>query len=208
MQNLAFLLLLAITASTLFAFDSSVFAQEADTPEAEVTDEEVPQETEVIEEETVADDTGVMEEETVTDDTEVMEDEMETTMEDVVISPRQQLLSGTDPHEIQCGSGLQLVFKAITFHPACVKESSYQVLLQRGWASDHNPSHEELTAMMDGLPKVEETESEDVEDTSDEEIVMEEDVDMEEESATGNGTEITPQSYAIELSEAMEMGAN
>ena len=37
---------------------------------------------------------------------------------------------------------------------------------------------------------------------------MEEDIVMEEDSTTGNGTEITPQSHTIELSESMEMGAN
>ena len=198
MQNLALLLLLAITASTIFAFDGAVFAQEAEAPEEEIT-EEVSEETEgeVMEDESVEE--GAME-----DDAEVMEDEMEATMmEDDVDSPRQQLMSGTDPHEIACGTGLQLVFKATNFHPACVKESSYQVLLQRGWVSDHDPSHEELAGLIAGLPVPEETTGE-----TPEEVEIEEGIDIEEESATGNGTEVTPQSHTIELSESMEMGAN
>ncbi|AJZ75511.1 hypothetical protein [Candidatus Nitrosotenuis cloacae] len=202
MQNLALLLLLAITASTIFAFDGAVFAQESEAPEAEITEEEVTEETEgeVMEDDAVGDD--------VTEE-EVMEDEMETTMMEEVASPRQQLVSGTDPHEIQCADGMQLVFKASNFHPACVKESSYQVLLQRGWVSDHDPSHEELSGLIAGLPVPEETTEETPdEETEDEEIVMEEDIEMEEDSTMGNGTEITPQSHTIELSESMEMGAN
>lgn len=202
MQNMALLLLLAITASTIFAFDGAVFAQGSEAPEAEITEEEVTEETEgeVMEDEAVGDD--------VTEE-EVMEDEMETTMMEKIASPRQQLVSGTDPHEIQCADGMQLVFKASNFHPACVKESSYQVLLQRGWVSDHDPSHEELSGLIAGLPVPEETMEETPdEETEDEEIVMEEDIEMEEDSTTGNGTEITPQSHTIELSESMEMGAN
>lgn len=205
MQNLALLLLLAITASTIFAFDGVVFAQDAEAPEEEITEEEVSEETEgeVMQDEAV-------DEDAMEDDAEVMEDEMEATMmdeEEPILSPRQQLMSGTDPHEIVCGADLQLVFKATNFHPACVKESSYQVLLQRGWVSDHDPSHEELSGMIAELPVPEET-TEETSDDAVEEIEIEEDIDIDEESSTGNGTEITPQSHTIELSESMEMGAN
>jgi hypothetical protein len=61
--------------------------------------------------------------------------------------------------------------------------------------------------MIAELPVPEET-TEETSDDAAEEIEIEEDVDIEEESATGNGTEITPQSHTIELSESMEMGAN
>lgn len=191
MQTLALLLLLAITASTIFAFDG-VLAQNATSSEEEITEEEIPEESE---DEAVQD-------ENVEEDTEVVEDDMEATMTEKVASPRQQLMSGTDPHEIQCADGMKLVFKASNFHPACIKESSYQVLLQRGWASDHDPSHEDLAEMMKGMP-IKETD-----DTSNDEVEMDEKMNMEEESTTGNSTEVTPQSYTIELSEAMEMGAN
>lgn len=205
MQNLALLLLLTITASTIFAFDGAVFAQEAQAPEEEIT-EEVSEgaEDEVMQDETV-------EEDVLGDDADVVGDEMESTMmeeEERIASPRQQLMSGTDPHEIQCADGMQLVFKATNFHPACVKESSYQVLLQRGWVSAHNPSHEELSGMIADLPVPEETTEETSDEETDEEIVIEEDMDIEEDSTTGNGTEVTPQSHTIELSESMEMGAN
>lgn len=205
MQHLALLLLLAITASTIFAFDGTVFAQEAESTDEEITEEEVLEETEgeMME--------GEAMEETMEDDAEIMESEMETTMmeeEERIASPRQQLMSGTDPHEIQCADGMQLVFKATNFHPACVKESSYQVLLQRGWVSAHDPSHEELAGMIAELPIPEETTEEVSEEETVEEIEIEEAVDIEEESSTGNGTEVTPQSHTIELSESMEMGAN
>ena len=203
MQNLALLLLLAIVSSTVFALNVPVFAQEAPADEmTEGTAEETEDET--MEEEAIDDETT--EEDAMEDvEDEVMEDTM---MEDDVDSPRQQLMTGTDPHEIQCGSGLILVFKASNFHPACVKETSYNVLLQRGWVSDHDPTHEELTGMMEALPKdevMEETEDDAMEEG---EIELEEEIDVEEDTTAGNGTEPTPQSHTVELSESMEMGAN
>jgi len=202
MQNLALLLLLGVVASTMFGF-SPVFAQESteEPSEDEMTDEEIVDE-EIADEETMED--------TMEETDEVMEDEMsgeemETTMMEETASPLQQLKSGTDPHEIQCGEGMKLVFKASNFRPACIKESSHDVLLQRGWVSAHDPSHEDLMGMMDSIPK--ETMEETPEETEGE-IELEEEVEVEESTASGNGTEPTPQSYTIELAESMEMGAN
>ncbi len=229
MQKLALLFLLAITASMMFSLNAVVFAQEStETPDETMTDEEIVDET--TDEEAMADEEMTDEamdeptDEELADDS-MMEETTDETMEDtmveeetVVSTPLQQLMSGTDPHEIACGEGLQLVFKATTFRPACVKESSYQILLQRGWASSHDPTHEELTAMVDSLPVQEaedttdettdEMTDETTDETTNEEVNMEEEVNVEEDTSTGNGTEPTPQSYTIELAESMEMGAN
>lgn len=211
MQGLTLLLLLGIVASTMFGF-APVFAQEAPS-EGEMTDEEMTDEEmadEEVTDEEVADE-EVMDE-TMDDTMEETDETMEDTMEEEMLttapiaSPLQQLKSGTDPHEIQCGDGMKLVFKASNFRPSCIKESSYDILSQRGWVSAHDPSHEELAGMVESIPKdevMEETPEE-----TEEEIELEEEVEVEESASSGNGTEPTPQNYTIELSESMEMGAN
>jgi hypothetical protein len=191
MQTLALLLLLGVVASTMFGFAPSVLAQEA--PAEESTEEETVEET--------------TEEESMEDTEDAMEDTMEATMMEEIASPLQQLKSGTDPHEIQCGDGMQLVFKASNFRPACIKDSSHDVLVQRGWVSAHEPTHEELTGMMESIPKDEVMEEETGEETDDE-LELEEEIEVEGDSTPTNGTEPTPQSHTIELSESMEMGAN
>ena len=193
MQGLTLLLLLGIVASTMFGF-APVFAQEAPS-EDEMSDEEIIDE-EVMDD--TMDDTMEETDETMDD---AMEEEMLTTMA-LIASPLQQLKSGTDPHEIQCGEGMKLVFKASNFRPSCIKESSYDVLSQRGWVSAHEPSHEELAGMMESMPKDE------VMEENPGEIELEEKVEVEESASSGNGTEPTPQNHTIELSESMEMGAN
>jgi hypothetical protein len=205
MQTLALLLLLGVVASTMFGFAPSVLAQEA--PVTEPTEEEAADE-ETTEEESVEETDEAMEDtmEEMPED-EVMEDEMEDAMEatmmEEIASPLQQLKSGTDPHEIQCGDGMQLVFKASNFRPACIKESSHDVLVQRGWVSDHDPSHEELAGMVESIPK-----DEVMEEETEGEIELEEEIEVEGDSTPTNGTEATPQNYTIELAESMEMGAN
>jgi len=200
MHNLALLLLLGVVASTMFGF-SPVFAQEStEKPsEDEMTDEEIVDE-EVADEEIT--DEQVMEDDMTDDDA---SEEMMTTSMESIASPLQQLKSGTDPHEIQCGEGMKLVFKASNFRPSCIKESSHDVLLQRGWVSAHDPSHEDLMGMMESIPK--ETMEETPEETEGE-IELKEQVEVEENAVSGNGTEPTPQSYKIELAESMEMGSN
>jgi hypothetical protein len=184
----------------MFGF-SPVFAQEStEKPsEDEMTDEEIVDE-EVADEEIT--DEQVMEDDMTDDDA---SEEMMTTSMESIASPLQQLKSGTDPHEIQCGEGMKLVFKASNFRPSCIKESSHDVLLQRGWVSAHDPSHEDLMGMMESIPK--ETMEETPEETEGE-IELKEQVEVEENAVSGNGTEPTPQSYKIELAESMEMGSN
>jgi pentapeptide MXKDX repeat protein len=206
MQKLALLLLLAVTISLITPFES-VLAQESEDEmvEDEMMDEEVMEETSEDE---------VMEDEMTED--EMMEDEMiEEEMEEHVDSPLVQMSLGTDPHEIQCKSGQTLVFKAGNFKPACVNESSVPLLQARGWVSDHDPTHEELTPMMDKYMPSEEMEEEMTEDEMMEDEVMEDEMtedemmeeEMEEtEETTEETSDIQPQSYVVELSEAMQMG--
>ncbi len=216
MQHLALFFLLAVTASMIFSFEVPVLAQEAP---VEPSGEEMPEGT--TEEETMEDEmveTEMMEEEAMEEEP-VMEETMEEAMEEVedVDSPLEQMAAGVDPHEIQCKTGQKLVFKASNWRPACVNESSFDILAVRGWVSSHDPSHEELTKMVDDYMMAhpeeieEEVEEEVVEETEENpgEIEIEENVDVEGDTNLGNGTEgeVEPQSYEIELSESMDMGA-
>lgn len=190
MQKFALFFLLLITASVPFAFDVHILAQESTEP----TDEEMMDET-MMEGETPTD-------ETMTDEDLADDAMMENTMDDTIVSPLRQLMAGTDPHEIQCKTGQHLVFKASNWRPACINESSLDILMSRGWVSNHDPSHEDLMKMMEGIPKLEEKEM--PEDGS---VEIEEDVVVEEETIPGNETEAEPQNYTIELRESMDMGA-
>lgn len=190
MQKFALFFLLMITASVPFVFQAPALAQESTEP----TDEEMMDET-MMEGETPTD-------ETITDEDLADDTMMEDTMDDDIASPLRQLMEGTDPHEIQCKMGQHLVFKASNWRPACINESSLDILMSRGWVSSHDPSHDDLMKMMEGIPKLEETEV--PEDGS---VEIEEDVVVEEETIPGNETEAEPQNYTIELRESMDMGA-
>ena len=63
-------------------------------------------------------------------------------MGDSSLSPKKQIATGIDPHNVMCKEGLELIFKNSNFQPACVKSSSVAKLIERGWASEHNPHHE------------------------------------------------------------------
>ncbi len=56
-------------------------------------------------------------------------------MGDSSLSPLKQLSAGIEPHNVMCKDGLELIFKKSNFHPACVKPSSIEKLIERGWAS-------------------------------------------------------------------------
>lgn len=51
-----------------------------------------------------------------------------------VLSPKQQLKQGISPEEIICKEGLELIYKPNN-SPACVKPSTAEKLVNRGWAS-------------------------------------------------------------------------
>jgi len=48
--------------------------------------------------------------------------------------PLKQYSSGVHPLDVKCKEGFELVFKNISLQPACVKSSSVEKLVQRGWA--------------------------------------------------------------------------
>ncbi|MCH6586615.1 MAG: hypothetical protein IH792_06285 [Thaumarchaeota archaeon] len=51
------------------------------------------------------------------------------------ISPLKQFNEGISLEKIRCKQGFELVLKTSNNHPACVKESSIDILVQRGWAT-------------------------------------------------------------------------
>lgn len=117
--------------------------------------------------------------------------------------PLRQVAMGVDPHDIECRTGHVLVFRANNWMPACVQQQTHSILLERQWASDHDPSHEDLKKMVDDhLAKHPQVPVERDTIEIDEGIVVD--------AGTGlNGTAVPePQSYTIELREDMEMGAN
>ena len=58
-----------------------------------------------------------------------------------ILPPLKQYDSISDIHEIKCKSHLTLIFKDKSWDPVCVKPSSVDKLIERGWASDHDPHH-------------------------------------------------------------------
>ncbi|MGI0004113.1 MAG: hypothetical protein ACREAX_02320, partial [Candidatus Nitrosotenuis sp.] len=233
MQNLALFLLLAVTASMIFAFDITVLAQETPetTSEGETTEETVEETAEETPEE--ASEMEDTMEEGAEETMEETSEEMETTMEEAedVDSPLEQMTSGVEPHEIQCKTGQVLVFKASNWRPACVNESSLDILSSRGWVADHDPSHEDLAKMQDEFMAANPQEEETAEETTEEETALEEDMSIEEETAEddtveeeteleGDIAETIPdvgesetqetqgQNNTVKLSESMEMGAS
>ena len=48
--------------------------------------------------------------------------------------PLKQIENGVSPQAVTCTAGLQLVYKATNNNPSCVKPSSAQKLVERGWA--------------------------------------------------------------------------
>lgn len=59
-------------------------------------------------------------------------------------SPKEQFSKGIDPHDVKCKENYELVFKNTDFSPACVKSTSVHKLIERGWASDHDPYHMDM----------------------------------------------------------------
>lgn len=181
-------LLFTIMASMVFAVDHAALAQESsDSMESDMMD-----------------DTAM--EETVTDETATIEDVMEATvLESAVLSPLMQMTMGVDPHEIECIAGQVLVFRATNWQPACINESSFSVLSERGWVADHDPSHEDLMKMVDEHMAKQDMEVPDEEVPEEVPPVEENDGNA---GVNGTDTEPEPQSYTIDLREDMEMGAN
>lgn len=50
-------------------------------------------------------------------------------------SPKKQMDDGVAPNDVVCKEGLELLIKTSDGSAACVKSSSIQVLIARGWGS-------------------------------------------------------------------------
>ena len=195
MHKFVVLFMLAFTVSLIAVMVEPVFAEDMSnsTSNEQMTDTQPTDESETNEQ---------------TTDNEETPDESSDNMKEYAMaphldSPLKQMSMGTDPHEIQCKSGYKLVFKASNWSPACIKESSFQTLLTWGWASNHDPSHEDMQKMMDeyAVTHPKETEKED-------HANMNENMDVTEKSTT-NSTSAdvkTPQNHTVNLSESMDMG--
>ena len=57
--------------------------------------------------------------------------------------PLKQIQDGTDPSAVTCTEGLELVMKFSNGQPACVKPSSVEKLIERGWAIHVLPDYEQ-----------------------------------------------------------------
>ena len=69
------------------------------------------------------------------------------------VSPKKQLMSGVDMHEIQCREGYELILKSGELSPACCKSASVEKLIQRGWAVDEDTMHDKMMESMINLPE-------------------------------------------------------
>jgi carboxymethylenebutenolidase len=58
-------------------------------------------------------------------------------------SPREQFANNVALESIKCSDGLQLIMKKSTGMPACVKSSTYSVLIERGWGIHVLPNYTE-----------------------------------------------------------------
>ena len=58
----------------------------------------------------------------------------------VADSPKSQSIEGVEAHDIICNESLELVYKSSDSSPACVKSTSVSKLIERGWASGHEPA--------------------------------------------------------------------
>ena len=56
--------------------------------------------------------------------------------------PLKQIQDGTDPSDVTCTEGLELVMKVSNGQPACIKPSSVEKLIERGWAIHVLPNYE------------------------------------------------------------------
>lgn len=72
---------------------------------------------------------------------------MGTSLAETVPPPLKQYDSVSDIHDIKCKPRLTLIFKDNIWSPACVKPSSVDKLVERGWAADHDPHHIEMMNM-------------------------------------------------------------
>ncbi|MFB5645758.1 MAG: dienelactone hydrolase family protein, partial [Nitrosopumilaceae archaeon] len=72
--------------------------------------------------------------------------------------PLKQMSQGTSPENVTCTEGLELVLKKSNGLPACVKPSSVEKLIERGWAihvlPDYNPQNNNSEIFEEGKYEV------------------------------------------------------
>lgn len=81
---------------------------------------------------------AIGQEETATEEVpseETSESEVMLTMVDEVKSPKKQMNEGVEAGAVVCKEGLDLIIKTSTGFAACVKSSSVEILIARGWGS-------------------------------------------------------------------------
>ena len=66
---------------------------------------------------------------------------------ETILPPLKQYDLVSDFHDIKCKPHLTLIFKDDAWTPACVKPSSIDKLIERGWAADHDPHHMDMMKM-------------------------------------------------------------
>jgi len=59
--------------------------------------------------------------------------------ENIILPPLKQISAGIIPENVTCIEGLHLIFKVTDYSPACVKQSTAQKLMVRGWTVLGNP---------------------------------------------------------------------
>ena len=63
---------------------------------------------------------------------------MEKNMADHKMPPIKQITAGILPQEIQCNDDLKLIFSPSNKNPACVRQSTKETLVERGWLTVDN----------------------------------------------------------------------
>ena len=63
---------------------------------------------------------------------------MEKNMSSHKVPPIKQIQSGVSPQDIQCNDNLTLIFKPSNKNPVCVKQSTMETLVGRGWLTLDN----------------------------------------------------------------------
>lgn len=69
-------------------------------------------------------------------------------------SPKKQIQMGVLTPDIKCGDGLHLVMKKTNAFPACVKNSTAETLIKRGWAMPENSMSEMLKTISDAKERI------------------------------------------------------
>jgi len=77
------------------------------------------------------------------------EPESITVQELNVPTPLKQIQDGINPSDVTCTEGHELIMKSSNGQPACVKPSSVEKIIERGWAVHVLPDSDEQTPARD-----------------------------------------------------------